>query len=65
MKKVLSLILALVMLFIGGLAAYHIVWTIGDIGIALMTVFNLLVLVPMGKDAFDILKDYETKRKQK
>ncbi len=58
-------ILALVMLFIGGLAAYHIVWTIGDIGIALMTVFNLLVLVPMGKEAFDILKDYEAKRRQK
>ena len=35
-------ILALVMLFIGGIAAYHIVWDLGDVGIGLMTIFSIL-----------------------
>ena len=56
-------ILSLAMLFIGGLAAYHIVWTIGDIGIALMTVFNILVIIPMGGEALEILKNYERRKK--
>lgn len=56
-------ILALVMLFIGGLATYTLVWTIGDIGIAMMTVFNILIILPMGGEALKILKDYELKRK--
>lgn len=52
-------IFALMMLFIGGLAAYEFVWELGDIGIALMTVFNMIVLFPMCKEALDSLKDYE------
>lgn len=56
-------VLALVMLFIGGLAAYELVWTIGDIGIALMTVFNIIVILPMGGETLSMLKDYEAQRK--
>lgn len=51
-------VLALVMLFVGGLAAYTFVWDLGDIGVGLMTVFNIIVIVPMGKEALDSLKDY-------
>ena len=51
-------VVALVMLFIGGLAAYTFVWDIGDIGIALMTVFNMIVLIPMSGEAIRSLKDY-------
>lgn len=51
-------LLALVMLFIGGLAAYTFVWDIGDIGIALMTVFNMIVLLPMSGKAIRALKEY-------
>ena len=57
-------IFALIMLFIGGLAAYYFVWDLSDIGIALMTVFNLLVILPMGKEALDALKDYERQKKK-
>lgn len=57
-------VLALVMLFIGGLAAYTFVWDLGDIGVGLMTVFNMIVLIPMSGEAIDCLKDYETLRKQ-
>ncbi len=59
-------IVALIMLFIGGLAAYTFVWDLGDIGIALMTVFNMIVLIPLSGEAVRCLKDYEsTKMKKK
>ena len=58
-------IVCLVMLFIGGLAAYTFVWDLGDIGIALMTVFNMIALLPMSKQALDVLEDYMAKKKNK
>lgn len=57
-------IVALIMLFIGGLAAYTFVWDIGDIGIALMTVFNMVALLPMSNQAIRSLKDYTEIRKR-
>ena len=56
-------ILALVMLFIGGLATYTFVWDLGDIGIGLMTVFNIFVLYPMSKEALSSLDDYINSQK--
>ena len=53
---------ALVMLFIGGLASYTFVWDLSDVGIGLMTIFNMIALFPMGKEALDSLRDYEAKR---
>ncbi len=58
-------IVALAMLFIGGLAAYTFVWDIGDIGVGLMTVFNIIALYPMSGQAIKSLKDYENKMKQR
>ena len=58
MKKIIALVLALVMLFIGGLATYTFVWDLGDIGIALMTVFNMMVLLPMSGKAIRCLNEY-------
>lgn len=55
-------VLALAMLFIGGLAAYTIVWDLGDVGVGLMTIFNLIALYPMAGEALASLKDYEEKR---
>ena len=54
-------VLALVMLFIGCMAAYTFVWDLGDVGVGLMTVFNLLALLPLAKEATASLKDYEAK----
>ena len=59
MSQTLYKILALVMLFIGGLATYTFVWDLGDIGIGLMTIFNLLILIPQSREAITALKDYE------
>ena len=52
-------LLALVMLFIGGLAAYTFVWDLGDVGVGLMTIFNLIALIPLSGEALKCLKDYE------
>lgn len=52
-------IIALIMLFIGGLATYTFVWDLGDIGIGLMTIFNMMALIPLSGEAINSLKDYE------
>ena len=51
-------LIALAMLFIGGLATYTFVWDLGDIGIALMTIFNMIVLIPMSGRAIRALDEY-------
>ncbi len=58
-------LLALVMLFIGGLAAYTFVWDLGDVGIGLMTIFNLAILYPMSGEALSSLRDYEATRRKR
>ncbi len=58
-------IVTLVMLFIGGLATYTFVWELGDIGIALMTIFNMIAIIPMAKQALDALEDYTYLKKRK
>ena len=55
--------LALVMLFIGGLATYTFVWDLGDVGIGLMTIFNIAVILPMSREALTSLREYEEWRK--
>ena len=52
-------LLALVMLFVGGLAAYTFVWDLWDVGVGLMTVFNIIVILPMSKEALEALKAFE------
>lgn len=59
LSQTLYKIVALVMLFIGGLETYTFVWDLGDIGVGLMTVFNMIVLLPLSRRAIDSLKDYE------
>ena len=58
-------VLALVMLFIGGIAAYTFVWDLGDVGIGLMTLFNISILYPLSKEAFQALGQYEKKKAEK
>lgn len=62
LSQTLYKILALVMLFIGGLATYTFVWDLGDIGIGLMTIFNMIALVPLAGKVIESLKDYEQKK---
>ena len=55
-------VLALVMLMVGGLEAYTVVWDLGDVGIGLMTIFNLIALYPMSGEAIAALRDYECRK---
>lgn len=57
-------ILALIMLFIGGLAAYTFVWDLGDVGIGLMTIFNAAAILMLSGKAAASLKEYGDSRKQ-
>ncbi len=58
-SQTLYKVLALVMLYIGGLAAYTFVWDLGDIGVGLMTIFNMSILFPLSGKALEDLKEYE------
>ena len=58
-------VLALVMLYIGGIAAYTFVWDLGDVGIGLMTLFNISILYPLSKEAFQALGQYEKEKAEK
>lgn len=57
-------VIALVILSIGGLAAYTFVWDLGDVGIGLMTVFNAAAIVLLSGKASECLKEYEAGRKK-
>ena len=50
------------MLLIVGLQAYTVVWDLGDVGIGLMTIFNLIALYPMSGEAIAALRDYERRQ---
>ena len=65
LSQTLYKVLALVMLFVGGLAAYQFVWDLGDVGVGLMTVFNMIALIPLAPKALDALRDYEKNRKKR
>lgn len=58
-------LLALAMLFAGGLSAYTFVWDLGDIGVGLMTIFNMIALIPLAPKALAALHDYEQWKKRK
>ena len=58
-SQTLYKVLALIMLFVGGLAAYQFVWDLGDLGVGLMTVFNMIALIPLAPKALASLRDYE------
>lgn len=52
-------IFGLCMLFAGGLAQYTFVWELGDLGVGLMTIFNMIAIIPLSDQAIASLEDYE------
>ena len=62
-SQTLYKLLALAMLLVGGVQAYTVVWDLGDVGVGLMTIFNMLALVPLSGEALEALNAYETRRK--
>lgn len=56
-------IFCLIMLGIGCVATYTFVWDLSDVGIALMTIFNMIALIPMAGESMAELKKYEQTKK--
>ena len=52
-------IMVVFMVFQGGIQENHIVWSLADFGLGLMTVINLWCIIPISGDAIDALKEYE------
>lgn len=47
------------MVYVGGVEQNFFVWSLADFGLGIMTVINILCIVPIGKEALDCLKNYE------
>ena len=41
------------------------VWDLGDVGVGLMTVFNMIALIPLAPKALASLRDYEKNEMRK
>ena len=62
-SQTLYKVIALVMLLVGGTQAYTVVWDLGDVGIGLMTIFNMVALYPLSSQVLRALADYENRKK--
>lgn len=58
-------LLIILMIFIGGIKQNLFVWSLADFGLGIMTVINILFMLPFAKPALDALKDYEKTLKNK
>lgn len=56
-------ILVIVMIYIGGIKQDLFVWSLADFGLGIMTVINILCIIPIAKPALDSLKSYEKELK--
>ena len=52
------------MVMLGALASLKIVWNMGEVFMALITLCNLVAILILGKYAFALLKDYKSQRRQ-
>lgn len=52
------------MVLFGALAALELAWSLADITMALMTLFNLVAIVLLGRQAFLLLRDYVAQKRR-
>ena len=52
-----------VMVIFGAMASLDLVWSLGDICMALLTACNLYAIARLGKYAFRLLSDYQSQKK--
>lgn len=53
-----------VMVMFGALASLKVVWSVGDLCMALLTICNLIAIVALGKYAFYLADDYRRQKRQ-
>lgn len=52
------------MVMFGAVTSLETVWNLADVTMALMTIVNLCAIVPLGSQAFRLLKDYTSQKRQ-
>ena len=57
-------ILVVLMVYIGGIEQNLFVWSLADFGLGIMTVINIICIIPISKVAIDHLKNYEIELKR-
>ena len=57
-------ILVVWMVYVGGIEQNFFVWSLADFGLGIMTVINIICIIPISKVAIDHLKVYEVKLKE-
>ena len=49
---------------LGSLLSLKTVWAIGDVTMALITLCNIIAIVPLSPQAFRLLKDYQRQKRE-
>lgn len=57
-------IIVILMIYVGGIEQNFFVWSLADFGLGIMTVINILILLPISKEAIIELKKYEDSLKK-
>ena len=63
--NVLYQLFIIVMVYVGGIKQNLFVWSLADFGLGIMTVINIIMIVPFAKPALEELKQYEKILKRK
>lgn len=58
-------IVVVLMVYVGGIEQNLFVWSLADFGLGIMTVINIICILPIAKEAIEELKKYELKLKKK
>lgn len=52
-------VVVLIMIYVGGIKQNIFVWSLADFGLGIMTLINILCIIPISKPAIDALFSYE------
>jgi AGCS family alanine or glycine:cation symporter len=52
------------MVMFGAMASLDVVWSLGDICMAMLTLCNLVAIILLGKYAFRLLEDYRMQKRK-
>ena len=56
-------VILILMIYIGGIKQDIFIWSLADFGLGIMTVINILFIIPIAKPALDSLRKYEKELK--
>lgn len=54
-------VIIILMVYVGGIQQNFFVWSLADFGLGIMTVINIIAIIPISKEALEKLKVYEAK----